>query len=71
MQVQSPGWEDLLEEKRATHSSILPGKSHRQGSPMGRSPWGSKELDTIENLSTKNRKEAGGFSIRNKSMVKG
>jgi len=71
MQVQSPGWEDLLEEKRATHSSILPGKSHRQGSPMGRSPWGSKELDTIEHLSTTNRKEAGGFSIRNKRMVKG
>ena len=71
MQVQSLGQEDLLEDKRATHCSILPEKSGRQGSLMGCYPWGPKELDTTEHLSTTNRKEAGGFSIRNKRMVKG
>ena len=30
--VQSLGWEDPLEEEMATHSSILPGKSHGQRS---------------------------------------
>ena len=29
---------------------ILPGKSHGQGSQAGYSPWGRKELDTIEQL---------------------
>ena len=27
-QVQSLGWDDLLEKEMAIHSSILPGKSH-------------------------------------------
>ena len=31
MQAQSLGREDLLEKEMATHSSILPGKSHGQG----------------------------------------
>ena len=26
-------WEDILEKERATHSSILPGKSHGQDEP--------------------------------------
>ena len=30
MQVRSLGLEDPLEEEMATHSSILPGKSHGQ-----------------------------------------
>ena len=34
----------------ATHSSILPGKSHRQRSLVGYSPWGCKESDTTEQL---------------------
>ena len=34
----------------ATHSSTLPGKSHRQRSVVGYSPWGLKELDTTERL---------------------
>ena len=29
---------------------LLPGKSHRQGSLVGCSPWGRKELDTTERL---------------------
>ena len=46
--VQSPGWEDPLEEEMATHSSILPGESHGQRSLAGYSQWGCKELDMIE-----------------------
>ena len=48
--VQSPGREDLLEKEMATHSSILPGKSHGQRSLVDYSPWGQKELDTTEQL---------------------
>ena len=33
-----PGWKDPLEEEIATHSSILAGKSHGQGSLVGYSP---------------------------------
>ena len=36
----------------ATHSSILPGKSHRQKSLVGYSPWGRKESDSIEHTHT-------------------
>ena len=32
IRVQSLGWGDPLEKKMATHSSILPGKSHEQWS---------------------------------------
>ena len=32
----------------ATHSSVLPGKFHRQRSLVGYSQWGHKELDTPE-----------------------
>ena len=45
MQILSLGQEDALEKEMATHSSILPGKSHGQGSLVGCSPWGHKELD--------------------------
>ena len=38
MWVQSLGWEHPLEEGVATHSSILPGESHRQRSLEGYSP---------------------------------
>ena len=31
---------------------LLPGKSHGWRSLVGRSPWGPKELDTTERLST-------------------
>ena len=34
-QVQSLGQEDPLEEEMATHSSILPGKSHGQRNLVG------------------------------------
>ena len=34
-----------LEKEMATHSSILAGKSHEQGSLAGYSPWCHKESD--------------------------
>ena len=44
--------EDTLEKEMATHSSILPGESHRQRSLMGSHPWSHKESDTTERLNT-------------------
>ena len=49
-QVQSLGWEDLLEKEMAIHSSIFPGKSHGWRSLVGYSPWGRKESDMTEQL---------------------
>ena len=49
-QVQSLGQEDRLEKEMATHSSILVGKSHEQGSLVGYSPWGHKESDMTERV---------------------
>ena len=46
--VRSLDWEDPLEKETATHSSILPGKSHETRSPAGYIPWGCKESDTTE-----------------------
>ena len=43
--VQSPGWEDPLEEEMATLPVFLPGKSHGQRSQVGYSPWGRKDSD--------------------------
>ena len=48
--VQSLGREDLLEKEMATHSSILAWKIPWMEEPVGYSPWGHKELDTIELL---------------------
>ena len=49
--VRSLGWEDLLEEGTATHTSILAWKI-----PMDRGtcqgPWGHRELDMTEQLRT-------------------
>ena len=50
--VQSLGWEDPLENKMATHFSILAGEFHGQRSLAGYSPWGCKESDTTKQLST-------------------
>ena len=48
IQVQYLSQEDILEKEMATHSSILPGKSHEWRSLVGYSPWGRKESDTTE-----------------------
>ena len=47
MQVQSLGWEDLLEKEMATHSSILTWEIPRTEEPHGLQFTGSqKESDT-------------------------
>ena len=48
--VWSLSQENLLEKEMASHSSILPGKSHEQRSLVGYIQWGRKELDTTEQL---------------------
>ena len=50
MQVQSLVWEDPLEKEMATHSNILAWRA--QWSLVCYSPWGRKELDMAERLST-------------------
>ena len=49
-QVRPLGKTDPLEKETATHSVLLPRKSHGRGSMVGYSPWGNKESDTIESL---------------------
>ena len=44
MGVQSPGWEDPLEEDTATHSSLLPGKISRTEEPHGLQSMGSQRV---------------------------
>ena len=50
--VRSLGCDDPLEKEMATHSNIFPGECHGQRSLAGCSPWGHRELDTTEWLST-------------------
>ena len=54
--VRFLGWEDPLEKGMATHTSILawsiPRGAWGQRSLVGYSPWGLKESDTTERLST-------------------
>ena len=52
MRVGSLDQENTLEKEMATQSSILAGKFHRQRSLVGHSPWGRRESDTTEQLST-------------------
>jgi len=49
--VQSLGREDPLEKGMATHSSVLAWRIP-QRSLVGYSPWGCKELDMTESLTT-------------------
>ena len=46
--VSPLGWEDPLEESKATHSSILAWRIHEQRSLKGNSSPGLKELVTTE-----------------------
>ena len=43
-QVQSPGWEDLLEKEMATHSRILAWEIPRTEKPGGLQPMGSQRV---------------------------
>ena len=50
--VQSLSREDPLEKEMQLTPVLLPGKSHGQWSLVGYSPWGHKDLDMTEQLST-------------------
>ena len=55
--VRSLGGEDPLEEEMTTHSSILAWRiPWTKRSLAGYSPWGCKESDTTERLSTQEMK---------------
>ena len=53
MWVLTLGWEDPLKEEMATHSSILPSKSHGQRTLASYCPWGHKESDMTKLPSTR------------------
>ena len=58
--VRFLGQEDRLEEEMATHSSILAWSiPSGQRSLADYSPWGLKESDTTEQLSTKFHRGSG------------
>ena len=63
--VRSLGWEDPLEEGMATHSSILVWRIsiHGQRSLVDYSPWGRKESDMTERLSTTHMHRNGKFEV--------
>ena len=48
--VQSLCWEDPLEKRMATYSSILAWRIKGAEEPAGPSPWGHTESDTTESL---------------------
>ena len=50
-QIQSLGWEDLLEKGMATHSSFLAWRIPCTEDLVGYSPWSHKESDITEQLS--------------------
>ena len=52
MRVGSLGQEDPLEEAWPPTAVFLPGESHGQRGLAGYSPWGHKESDMTERLST-------------------
>ena len=48
--VQSLGWENPLEKRMATHSSIFAWRIPQTEELKGYRPWGHKELDMTEQL---------------------
>ena len=64
MQVPPLGWAEPLEEATAAHASPFLENPHGQRSLAGYIPWGHKESDTTERLSTQH-------SQREASPVKG
>ena len=60
--VWSLGWEDLLEESITTHSSKSLENPQGQSWLASYSPWGHKEWDMIESLSTAQQSIGGSTS---------
>ena len=58
-QIQSLGWEDLLEKEMATHSSTLTWETHGERSLVGYNPKGHKESEMTEQLSTAHTEKGG------------
>ena len=58
-QIQSLGWEDLLEKEMATHSSTLTWETHGERSLAGYNPKGHKESEMTEQLSTAHTEKGG------------
>ena len=50
--IQPLGWENPLRRAWQPTSVFLSGEPCEQGSLVGCNPWGGKELDTAERLST-------------------
>ena len=50
--VRFLGWEDPLKKGMATHTSILAWRIPLTEAHLGYSPWGHKESDMTEQLST-------------------
>ena len=48
--VRSLGWEDPLEEEKATHSSILVAEIPGAEGMVGYSSWGCEKLDTTQHV---------------------
>ena len=61
--VLSLGWEDPLEKRMATHSSILAWEIHEQRSLPGSGLWDPKKSDTIEQLTNKYISKTDGKSV--------
>ena len=59
--VLSLGWEDPVEEGMVT--GFAWGFPHGQRNQVGYSPWGCKELDTTERLSTAQRFLSFSFAV--------
>ena len=49
IQIQSLGFDDLLEEDMVT-PVFLPGKFHGQRGLVGQNPWGNRESNMTEQL---------------------
>ena len=64
---RSLGWKDPLEEGVQPTPVFLPENPHVQSSLVGRSPWGYKESDATEGLSTVS--EEARFELRNISSL--
>ena len=70
MQVQSLGGEETLEKEMQFAPVFLPGKSHRQRSLLGYSPWGGKRAG--HNILTKqkhnNIRDPSEYSLESNSL---
>ena len=62
---QSLGWQDPLEEEMQPAPVFLPEKFHGQRSLVGCSPWGHKESNMTEQLST----HSTDYKVRKKKFL--